>query len=926
MSNEKLNPVDVLAADFAQKLKAGESPSIEEYAKRNPKYADTIRAMFPSIKMMERVSKQERTEQAFDRRTQKLTGKKKTLGDFLVRREIGRGGMGIVYEAVQQSLRRRVALKVLAPHIADSETQLKRFHREAKSAARLHHTNIVSVYGVGQADGLHFIAMQFIDGVTLQQKLAADTERQTVQVQGVESTEGNRSSPATAATRIVHDANAGDSTESFTVETQARKKATRETDAIREAARIVRDTANALAYAHEQGVQHRDIKPGNLLLDEAGTVWVTDFGLAKHESDEAATRTGDIVGTLRYMAPEQFSGREDHRSDIYSLGMTLYELITLQPAYGSMKTVALMNLKANEPPPSPKAVVRNLPTDLEIITLKACAIDPQHRYQTASEFREDLTRFLEDRPIRARRVTPVERLWRWGKRNPAIAGLCTAVVALLIATAAVFAVGNYKTGIQKQAALDNLAAAKDANTRAERNFALAVGAFEEIMVNISARGGSQSVAIDVDGEELAPAASVVTPADAELLETLLGFFDKLSQENRTDLSRKTADALARVGLIQQRLDRHSEARGAFLDSLETYQRLAAKDDSPGLRIEQARIHQHLMRLGADDGKAAEIVEHYESARALLANSSAAEVRFEMARTMNGLAQIAVDAAHLFQETRGKGVGLPGDQRFGQGPTGRLNGGPPGRSRGRWRGSGSGPGSGPGPGRLRSQAAEAVREATDILEELVKRSPTNREYRLELARAHRHSYSILRTEEAQVHAVGEAIRHLEWLVEDSPQSPLYRYELAATLCNRVTRSKVAVVVGVLKAVRIARKLVESYPGVPEYQALLATALTHRNMHRSRREMVEKPPDWKEVVDIYRDLHRRFPENLVYRLTLASRLRALALSTALTDREEASELVQEALELLREPLKSSRFEHNHIARVLQGRLNELARRFE
>jgi serine/threonine protein kinase len=899
MDSEQLNPVDVLAAEFAEKLKAGENPTIDAYAKQYPEHADTIRAMFPSIRMMERVSKQERVEQKFDRRTRRLTGQDgEQLGDFKILREVGRGGMGIVYEAMQQSLRRRVALKVLAPHIADSETQLKRFRREAKSAARLHHTNIVPVYGVGESEGLHFIAMQFIDGVTLQQKM----DGQTTQPDRLSSATFIGESKGTAPTHVPGIADYGQTSETATTDAVIVPAACQSASPLREAARIVRDTANAMAYAHEHGVLHRDIKPGNLLLDDAGTVWITDFGLAKHESDEAATQTGDLVGTVRYMAPEQFNGTDDARSDIYSLGMTLYELLTNQPAYPPMKTVALMQLKTNEPPPSPRTIVKNLPADLETITLKACATDPDHRYQTANELAADLARFLEDRPILARRVTPIERLWRWAKRNPTIAALSTATAVLLATTAIVFAIGNYNTA-------QALSTVEVEKLRAETNLTTALDAFEEIMLNISSRGVTQSLAIDIDGEEFNSATSVVTAADADLLETLLDFFDRLSQENGTDLSQKTADALARVGAIQQKLGRTSEARDAYARSITTYEEFVRNDPQSAARTQLARVHRQVMKIAAKEGDTSNLLHHFKQSRSLLRGSTEPGDQFELAMTLGALATAVVDTKRITETIRLRvGPGRGGRGRGGRARNGGGQGGPENRRFGPGGGlqNQSRPNQGRPPrwpgnrapenawrGQLANQAAEASVEAIEILEQLVATDESNQQYRLELGRAHRH-IELHKDRQVRIESINAALDEFRFLAARHPGSTLYQYELATTLCNREASNKVKHAVRVVEATRIARGLVASYPEVPEYEVLLARALTERN--RTRRDGPGAEEGWRESVEIYRRLHDRFPTSSLYVLSLASQMRSLAIAAGFDNPAAARLVIQEATELL------------------------------
>jgi eukaryotic-like serine/threonine-protein kinase len=302
-------------------------------------------------------------------------------GEFRIVRELGQGGMGVVYEAYQGSLKRHVALKIL-PDRGDAA----RFRREAKAAGRLHHTNIVPVFGVGEHQGRAYYVMQYIAGRSLDRVL--------------------KERAGTVPSRFDD----------------------------REMARLGVQVAEALAYAHAQGVIHRDIKPSNLLLDERDTVWITDFGLAYDASDtHSLTSTGDFLGTLRYVAPERFSERGDERADIYGLGVTLYELISGRPAYADGDHAVLIHQILNQEPVPPRQVDRRIARDLETIVLKAMARDPEQRYATAEALAEDLRRFLADRTILARRVGAWERLRRWARRNKVVAGLLAALVAVFLA-------------------------------------------------------------------------------------------------------------------------------------------------------------------------------------------------------------------------------------------------------------------------------------------------------------------------------------------------------------------------------------------------------------------------------------------------------------------------------------------------------------
>ncbi len=233
---------------------------------------------------------------------------------------------------------------------------------------------------------------------------------------------------------------------------------------------IGRQVAGGLAYAHARGIVHRDIKPSNLLLDTEGVVWIADFGLAKGE-DEGLTQSGDILGTLRYMAPERFRGEGDARADVYALGLTLYELLTLHPGFDHSDRLRLIEQIKTEEPQKPRAVDARIPRDLETIVLKAIEKDPKARYQTAEAMGEDLGRFLADEPIRARQIGAAERYWRWARRNPVIAvlgGVLTAVLILATVSSVLAAVYFNQTARSERAARNEAELSRQAESSQRR--------------------------------------------------------------------------------------------------------------------------------------------------------------------------------------------------------------------------------------------------------------------------------------------------------------------------------------------------------------------------------------------------------------------------------------------------------------------------
>jgi tetratricopeptide (TPR) repeat protein/serine/threonine protein kinase len=348
------------------------------------------------------------------------------LGDFRIVREVGRGGMGVVYEAEQVSLARRVALKVLPFAATMDPRHLQRFHNEARAAASLEHPHIVPVYGVGCERGVHYYAMKFIDG----QSLAG-----LLQGQHKDSASGGRQPPDGTGDQ---GADAPRSPISETAPAVRTEQVPRDAAAFRRIAEWGIQAAEALEHAHSLGIVHRDIKPANLMIDGQGALSVTDFGLARTAANAGLTMTGDVLGTLRYMSPEQAlakHGLMDHRTDVYSLGVTLYELLTGTPAVNGKDREQILNAITLDEPRPPRELVPHIPRDLETILFKAIAKNPGERYLTAQALADDLGRWLQDRPIQARRPTLVQRARKFARRHRA--AVTAATVCLLVTLAVV---------------------------------------------------------------------------------------------------------------------------------------------------------------------------------------------------------------------------------------------------------------------------------------------------------------------------------------------------------------------------------------------------------------------------------------------------------------------------------------------------------
>ena len=446
--------------EYLRELESGRQPDRRQWLDRYPDLAEALNQCLDGLEFVHQAAPLASPLSAHAPRVAENVDNllsANPLGDFQIVREIGRGGMGIVYEAIQLSLGRRVALKVLPFAATFDAKHLQRFRQEAQAAAQLHHTNIVPVYAVGCERGIHFYAMQLIEGQSLDvvvQQLRQQAGMSPLEVTSTDTSLSSRrgesaysgsvastggwiptSADGPVAPRRTTDtsrANAAPSTVSAPFSTYRTGKAP---ELFRTIARCMAQAAEALEYAHQQGIVHRDIKPANLLIDFRGNVWITDFGLAHFHDAPGLTQTGDILGTIRYMSPEQASGGRvvlDHRTDIYSLAATFYELLTLRPVFAGRTRHTLLSDVLNRDPRSPRSIDRRIPSELEIILLKALAKNPADRYVSAQELADDLHRFLRDEPIHATRPSLVEQVRKWSRRHPSLVAAGALVMFLTL--------------------------------------------------------------------------------------------------------------------------------------------------------------------------------------------------------------------------------------------------------------------------------------------------------------------------------------------------------------------------------------------------------------------------------------------------------------------------------------------------------------
>ena len=441
-------PEDRLAlalAEYAAAVDRGEPLSNEALLAKYADVADELAGCLDSLDFIHHIAPQLNDDiSAAGRKGGAQIRPLATLGDYRLIREIGRGGMGVVYEEEQLSLGRRVALKVLPFAAMLGDQQVKRFHNEARAAATLEHPNIVAIHSVGTERGVHYYAMQLVEGRNLAEVIQ-------------QLRDSKSPSPPPAGEAHHAEENSGEGADTSPVAVLSTIPDSDSQEFFRMVARLGIQAAEALDYAHQQGIVHRDVKPGNLLVDADGKLWVTDFGLARIEADAGMTMTGDLLGTLRYMSPEQALAKRvvvDHRTDVYSLGATLYELLTLQTPYSGNDRQELLKKIAFEDPKKLRQHNPRIPEDLETIVLKSMEKYPEDRYTTAQELADDLERFTRDQPIQAKPPTLLQRGTKWSRRHQGHVAATAVVLGLLLAAATSATLLIAREQLRTQAALE----------------------------------------------------------------------------------------------------------------------------------------------------------------------------------------------------------------------------------------------------------------------------------------------------------------------------------------------------------------------------------------------------------------------------------------------------------------------------------------
>ena len=757
--------------------------------------------------------------------------------------ELGRGGMGVVYKARQLGLNRLVAIKmILSGDYADSG-DLARFRLEAEAVAKLQHPNIVQVYAIDEAGGKPYFCLEFVNGGPLQRQLG-----------------GNPQPP-------------------------------------RQAARMVEQLADAMAYAHQNHIVHRDLKPANVLLTETGVPKVADFGLAKRLDGEAShqTQSGSILGTPSYMAPEQAHGRTRDvgpGGDIYSLGAMLYEMLVGRPPFKGQTVLDTLEMVRSQEPIAPSRMQPKIPRDLETICLKCLQKDPKNRYHTAGALAEDLRRFQAHEPIFARPIPTWERAWKWARRRP----LAAALVAVSVLFALSLAVGGVAFGAyQRSQVLKEKKLTDAANNQrqlAEKNFDRARLAVDEMLTSV----GQQRLAYEPRMEKLR----------RDLLTKALHFQQGFLQEKSDDpeIRDETGRAYARAGDIQEMLGDHEAAEKAYDDGQAILSELSTQfPANDQYQRDLATCLNNMGQLLKNAGRTPEAEQAFRQVldlrRKLADEKGDAQDRLELANVSDNLGGLLLgqgryaEAETLLRQSLGILEALANgstDPMYQENlARGRNNLGLLLSATGR-----------------PDEAEKSFRQALDVLQALAKQHPSAPDYRQELAVSYNHLGNLWRdTNPAKSEAFyRQSLALRDRLVADFPTTPVYRQEQAASYhslgfvlqaAGRHDEAEKAYT----QALDIEEKLANDYPSVPDCSFELAGSYNNRGiLLQTAHRLPEAEETYDKALKLLEKLVAKHPATPAYEQELASVKQNLGVLYQTTNRSEKAETsLRSAVELRR-----------------------------
>jgi len=853
--------LEAVVDHFTAQYRLGLRPTIELYEQRYPQYQVQLRDLLSSVAMIEGLKQQVAGSATRDTRAAAPLNIEQ-LGDYRIVRELGRGGMGIVLEAIHQSLGRRVAVKVLPAHLADDPRAVERFRLEAQAASRLHHTHIVTVFGVGFSQGHHYYVMEFVDGWSVSEIIRSLRPASREAADSTDKAAGptDRPDPSLAPplgdpTALADPADLTDATHPD-LSSQAAPGEAEENKAlfwrdlhdprqrIRWALRAMVGIADAADYARRQGVLHRDLKPSNLLADAEGRVRLTDFGLVKHLDAPGMTKTGDILGTPQYMPPEAAEGRYDQRSEVYGLGLTLYEMLTLHPTFPNTSSSGwALQLLRRRPEPLRSKLPQAWP-DLERVVNKALAAAPEDRYPDPGAFRDDLRCLVEDRAVSVRRPWPHEELQRWARRNPTSAVLAGSCLFLLVLVALSTTIGytmtqtafrdlakqhdelrwqQEQTESARRLAVESQQRITAEHQRAEANLQVSMDAIDAMFVQIISQGRistaadpvARSLSLDLDGlNEMAGVQTAITAADAQFLQDMLKFYHQIAEQNADSLELKlqSGRAYRRVANSYHLIGDWNQAVQAYRQAAQLYREIVEQDPtSEHALLSLAQVDNEAGQAVRRSGDFANAVRHHRRAIETLQQSHLADqpaVRLEVARSLNLLCTtetgIVGDLQRVPTSMAEDYFGTRDDRRPARENFNRRR-----------------------PDR-RNEAATArnlgfLEEAIRIADELLQASPADPQVRLVRAKSYRGKAVLLEPghePEERQRLMSEAIGDLRHLRTQYPADPHYAYSLALTYTIPLVLEDAAAVDYLSQAGEITKTLCSEYPQNIEFHQLNA----------------------------------------------------------------------------------------------------------
>jgi eukaryotic-like serine/threonine-protein kinase len=835
--------------EYLRGLEQGSPIAPEELLARHPEQAEQLRGYLKGLALFHRAANPDATltESQF-RSGQASRG---DIGDFRLIREIGRGGMGVVYESVQVSLGRRVALKVLPFAAAIDEKQITRFKNEAQAAAQVDHPNIVPVYAVGQDDGIHYFAMQLIGGKSL-------------------------------AERIIELRAQAELTVTANCETKSTLRTKAALDHVQAVARMGVQAANALHAAHEIGVVHRDVKPSNLLLDEKGKVWITDFGVARCKTGVELTETGKLIGTMRYMSPEQTMGQPalvDHRTDVYSLGVTLYELAALRHPFEGVSDAMLATELGRTGWRRPSHWNASIPADFENIILKAMSESREDRYATAREMEDDLQRFVDGKPTLARRPTLAARVnkWTWRhRRSVAVAmGILVMVVSGLLVS--LFVISGER-------------AAKEMAYR-----------------NAKARLTQARKLLDEFGSSVAQGLENVPGAEGlrkQLLHKMLPYFEEFAKASEGDLQQDPslqadlALTYNKIGFLSDQLGLLEPSEAAYRKAQQILEKLAAvRSNNSEYAAELARCCNNLGQVLQKSGKLTGAKEQLERALAMQqrlveASPQTLEHRADLATTSSNLGLLLSKTGDRERAESLWRVAITMQEAIkSEAPTDRVN-------RHHLASSYNNLGS----FYLYNQpeiAREWFEKAIQLQVELVHDFAIQREYQLDLALSFNNLGAVLASmskwDEAEAR-YKNAIAFQERLAQSAPLVSVYRRDLSVSYNNlgmvqsKANRHEEAEQ-SFQAALKYQNELVKAHKSDVNFLSSLAGIYNNLGMvHQTLRKLPEAAREFELAIDFQKQAHDRAPDALYIRESLSKHYYNYAQLLRSTDRPaEAAEVL-------------------------------------